>query len=169
MWRLKSTRLLIFLETQQLFLLDVVAGNVSDVAAGIFHLPPMFLWVINDFVFSVLQKRKWSHRNVQIIIKFITFSKDKSPVSIALNGYSATTIFKRPEPSWKRQESCLVLSMQLSIYRAALPWWLNLVFQAWQQLQASACWYRRWCADRFRSTAMTWSQTKVSVGQKCKT
>jgi hypothetical protein len=38
--------------------------------------------------------------------KFITFSKDKSPASIALNGYSATTIFKRPAivvvtPSWK--------------------------------------------------------------------
>lgn len=54
-------------------------------------------------------KRKWSGSVALLIRIFITFSKDKSPVSIALNGYSATTIFNRPDTSWKFQKQASVL------------------------------------------------------------
>ena len=46
-----------------------------------------------------------------MIFLFLTFSKDKSPASIALKGYKATTIFWRGDVSWKEKYKCNILDL----------------------------------------------------------
>lgn len=63
--------LLIFIQSQQFFGLDIIAGNVTNNAMLVFDFPPVFLRIIDHLVLRILIEYKGNWNYVSLIFLFI--------------------------------------------------------------------------------------------------